>query len=151
LQTHAPATHSWPVAHATQAPPFLPHSAFVAGSTHVSPLQQPAAQSAALQFPTHSWLVQTLPALHAAHVAPPLPHTALLVPGWHTPDASQQPFGQLAASHRHAPATHSWPSGHAAQTAPFAPHWARVGGFTQLVPSQQPPAQFDSPQYAAHA
>jgi hypothetical protein len=49
LHTHAPLTHSWPDAHATQAPPFAPHSALVGGFTQAVPLQHPAAQSVVLQ------------------------------------------------------------------------------------------------------
>jgi hypothetical protein len=105
----------------------------------------------------HTAVVQTLfsqllPAgVHAAHAAPPAPQTALVSPGWQTPFASQQPVGQLAASHWHTPSTHDWSAGHAVQAAPSMPHWALVGGVTHVVPTQQPVAQSAALQYAVQA
>jgi hypothetical protein len=96
-------------------------------------------------------LTQLLPKLHATHSAPPSPHPVLFVPAWQTPVASQQPFGQLAASQTHAPSTHPCPDGHATQAAPFAPHAAVVGDVTQVAPLQQPFVQSPAPQYATHA
>jgi len=52
LQTHAPFTHACPAAHATQAPPALPHWAFVFPASQVVPLQQPVEQSADEQYAT---------------------------------------------------------------------------------------------------
>ena len=140
-QTHWPPAHSCPAAQATQAAPSAPQFEFVAGFTQVVPLQQPVVQYDGSQNATHAWLAHLLPPLHAAQAAPPVPQSALAVPGWQTPDASQQPFGQLVASHWHAPSTHSWPAGQVTHAAPFAPHSAFVAGFTQAVPLQQPVAQ----------
>jgi hypothetical protein len=53
-QTHAPLAHSCPVGHATQAAPLAPHSAFVAGFTHVGPSQQPLRQSPGSRYATHA-------------------------------------------------------------------------------------------------
>jgi hypothetical protein len=150
-QTQLPPTHSCPVAHAMQAAPPAPQSAFVAGFTQVVPLQQPVVQYVGSQYAAHAWLAHLLPPLHAAHAAPPVPQSALAVPGWQTPDASQQPCGQLVASHWHAPSTHSWPAGQATHAAPLAPHSASVAGFTQAVPLQHPDAQSVGPQYATQA
>jgi hypothetical protein len=129
--TQLPPTQCWPVPQAGPAPqeqlppsqpsamvelqveqpaPEVPHWARVGGATQVAPEQQPLAQ---LQ-PTHCWLVQVWPP-QDAQVAPPVPHWVLLVPVWQTPEASQQPVGQLVASQTQRPPEQRWP---VAQTAP---------------------------------
>ncbi len=49
---HTPLAHSCPVGQTTQAPPSAPQAAFVGGLMHDVPLQQPVAQSPALQYAT---------------------------------------------------------------------------------------------------
>jgi hypothetical protein len=80
-----------------------------------------------------------------------VPHAAIVVPGTHAPDELQQPFGQLAASHVHAPPRQISPRGHVTQAEPLAPHSEFVAGSTQVVPLQQPPEQSPGLQYATHA
>jgi hypothetical protein len=107
--THEPLLHSRPVAQAVHAPPFVPHSAFVGGFTQVVPLQQPVGHVAASQAASQVWLgrqVGLLPAVQTAQAPPPVPHALAADPG-SQPLASQQPFGQLVASHRHEPFLHS--------------------------------------------
>ncbi len=71
--THCPPLHSWPVAHALQLAPPLPHEPFdspVSGS-QVDPLQHPR------QVPPpqlHTPLTQLSPLPHELHAAPPVPH-----------------------------------------------------------------------------
>jgi hypothetical protein len=48
-QTHAEPAHSCPEAHATQAAPSVPQYWVVVPDSHAVPLQQPLAQSLALQ------------------------------------------------------------------------------------------------------
>jgi hypothetical protein len=96
-------------------------------------------------------LVHSLPALHATQAAPLSPQAALAVPGWQTPPASQQPLGQLAALHLHAPLTHAWPVAQATHAAPFTPQSAFVVPASQVVPLQQPGEQSVGSQYATHA
>jgi hypothetical protein len=91
-------------------------------------------------------LAHSLPAPQAAHAAPPSPHTVLLVPGWQTPFASQQPLGQLAASHKHEPLMHSCPPPHEMQMSPFTPQAPFASPRTQVVPLQQPFGQL----FASH-
>lgn len=86
---------------ALHAFPPVPHSDAVNEVTHVEPLQQPVAQLAALQ-PAHTWAVHVWPP-HEAHAAPFFPQTVFEEPAWHTPEASQQPEGQLVASQMHPP------------------------------------------------
>jgi hypothetical protein len=89
-----------------------------------------------------------------------VPHAAAWVPATHWP-AAQQPVGQLAALHTHAPLTHCWPAAQAApvpqlqlplvqlsavsasqavQFRPAEPHCAAVG-VVQVFPWQHPLAQ----------
>jgi hypothetical protein len=147
-QTHAPPTHSAPATQATQAAPPAPHAASVVPTTQSVAMQHPVGQSAGLQYATHVWSAHSLSPLHTAQAAPPLPHAALVVPAWQSPDASQQPFGQLLVSQWHAPLTHSCPAGHATHAAPFAPHSAFVMEVTQVVPAQHPVGQSAWLQYA---
>jgi hypothetical protein len=70
------------------------------------------------------------------HTAPPVPHVLSEVERhvlfW------QQPFGQLVASHTHAPLTHAWPAAHAAPVphtqAPLAQVSAVVPQATHAAP-----------------
>ena len=67
----------------------------------------------------HAPEVHVLPCAHAWHAAPPVPQAAGLSAVWHAPEASQQPFGQVAASQGvQAPATHEWLAGQAVPQAP---------------------------------
>jgi hypothetical protein len=81
---------------------------------------------------------------HVMQATPPVPHVALPLV-WQTPLLSQQPFGQLIASHWHAPPpdapAHSCQARHAVQAAPYAPHSPGSVPATQDVPLQQPVAQ----------
>jgi hypothetical protein len=54
--------------------------------------------------PTHAWLTQLI-APHDAQAAPPVPHSVCAVPALHCWLVSQQPLGQLVASHTQAPDT----------------------------------------------
>ena len=117
----------------------------------VSPLQHPVVQIVGSQAATHTWLLHSLPELHEVHTAPPLPQSLLAVPGWQWPDESQQPDGQLAALHTHAPPTHSCPAAHATQAPPAEPHSLLVFPASQIVPAQHPVAQLDGAQYGTQA
>ena len=114
--------------HLTHPAPPVPHAA-AEGVSHTRPLQQPVGQELALHThapPTHACpAVQAGPlpqehvpslhpsepvALHAVQLAPLTPHAAFegvvqVVP-W------QHPVGHDAASHTHAPPTHSCPAPH---------------------------------------
>ena len=95
-----------------------------------------------------------MPTAQASQAAPPVPQIALVVPGWQTPFASQQPAGQLFASHKQlpppGPATHSCPAGQALQAAPSAPHSVFEVPARQLTPLQQPVAHSAGLQKATH-
>ena len=72
---------------------------------------------------SHSW-----PEPHAAQLAPPVPHEPCdsEAYGSHVPVAPplQHPFGQVVASHLHAPIVLSQtPFEHEAHAAPPVPHW----------------------------
>jgi len=146
---------------ALQRAPPVPHWVVLVEVTQVAPLQQPDAQLAAVQ-PVQTWLVQ-LCAPHDAQLVPPVPHWVVLVPGWHTPEASQQPVGQLVASQVQLPLTQRWPAWHWAPDphaqAPLVQRSARALQVLQVeaeapqaaalwlaaarhwAPEQQPPGQ----------
>jgi hypothetical protein len=115
------------------------------------PTQHPVVQIVGSQAATQAWLLHSLPALHVVQSAPPVPQALLAVPSWQTPEASQQPVGQLVASHTQTPFTHSCPDAHATQAAPAAPHSAPVFPASQVVPLQQPVAQLAGAQYGMQA
>jgi hypothetical protein len=94
-QTHAPATHSWPVAHARHAAPPEPHAAFVVGFTQVAPSQQPVGQEFASQ--THALLTHSCPPAQKTHAAPPAPQNSLAFPGSQVVPL-QQPVAQSDGS-----------------------------------------------------
>jgi hypothetical protein len=130
LQTHAPATHCWPLAHAgpepqrhepppqlsavialqaTHAAPAVPH-ALVDGETQVEPVQQPPGHEVALQ-PAHAPPVQLWPGGHVWHALPPAPHEFVAVPGRQLlPE--QQPLAHEAGVHTQLPPTQAWPLTH---------------------------------------
>jgi hypothetical protein len=137
-QTHAPSTHSCPQLHTTQALPFEPHRPFQIGVMHSVPSQQPVGQFVASQYGVQTWFVHAVFSSQVKQYPPPAPHAALSVPGWHVRDASQQPSGQLVASHWQKPLTHSCPVAHATHAAPAKPHCAFDIAVTHVVPSQQP-------------
>jgi len=142
---HTPQTPSLQVAlpvQAVHAPPSCPHAAFESPSTHAFPLQQPAAQVAAVQMhwpPTHSVVrshawprfphEQTPPRQLSArvgeqvvHVRPPVPQSLALGLVMHCAP-EQQPLGQVAAEQpTQAPASHAWLAPQAAHAAPPVPH-----------------------------
>lgn len=129
---------------------------------HVPLLQHPPAQVVVSQ-PAHCRLaVQPAPE-HCWQLIPAVPHWPALSPGWQTPLASQQPVGQLVASHTHAPLT-QWspapqaavpPQRHAPSRQLFActgsqvPHASPAAAqvetekATQVSPRQQPFRQLD--------
>ena len=93
MHTHAPLTHVCPVAQATQASPPVPQAPADVPASHVVPLQQPVAQSAALQYAAHAPLTHSVPAAQATHAAPSLPHALLALPASHVVPL-QQPVAQ---------------------------------------------------------
>lgn len=122
---------------ALHAAPPVPHRAAVAGFTQVAPLQQPAAQLAALQ-PLHACAVQ-VPAPQDAHAAPFFPHSVAAVPALHWPVASQQPVAQLVASHTQTPPEQRWPTAHTAPVphahAPAVQRSDRVSHAVHIAPA----------------
>jgi hypothetical protein len=179
-QAHAPfEQRSARASHAPHAAPPPPQLAVLCapGATQVFPLQHPEGHELALQTQVppeqvcpaahavpapqrHVPLVQVfVPPEHGAQAAPPVPHAAALCPPplRHMP-ALQHPFGQLVASHTHAPPTHRWPAAHAApapqrqappaqrsavtphaaHACPELPHCAAVVALTHVPPLQQP-------------
>lgn len=180
-QRHAPVEQlsAFVVSHATHEAPAVPHAVTVS-VLQLAPVQQPFGQLAALQ--TQAPLEQRWPTPHEL----PLPHAhwpaAVQVSvafGSQVPQAApagahavaeravqtlpeQQPVGQLAALHTHAPFEHSWPAAHAApvphahapellqrslravsQAAHAAPPAPQVGnaGVVHAAPWQHPPGQ----------
>src|SRR5438045_3068111 len=63
---------------------------------------------------------------------PPVPQMVVVLPGWQTPLASQQPFGQLVASHLQPLFVQRWPFEQVAQL---------FGGLTLSQQVQAPLAQ----------
>jgi hypothetical protein len=117
----------------------------------------------------HAPDVQVSPLAHALHAPPFLPQAAVEVPVWQVPAASQQPVGQLTASHTHAPPTqclppvqgvfppqrHAPPAEHVSapipqlvHDEPLAPHVA-VDAVWQLPFASQQPLQVAGPQLHA--
>ena len=179
LQTQALLTHAWPTPHAaplpqrqapfthalavralqaTHAAPRVPHDCSD-GMAQVLPLQQPVGQVMALHVEQMRLTHAPLPA-QTAQAAPPVPQAPLAVPGWQTLLA-QQPIGQEAALHTHAPLTHACPARQAApfpqrqtpavqrpfsalqaaQAAPPVPQAIAVLPAWQVLPAQQPIGQ----------
>jgi hypothetical protein len=158
----APATHTWPVAHAgplphAHTPLVLQESAFVVShaaqdpkatpqwltemGSHVLPLQQPVEHVERQLW--HVLFAQVLPlARHDVQAAPLTPHAAFWLPGWQTPLLSQQPPGQLEALQTHAPPTHARPAPQATPVphlhAPPAHESALVGSHTLHDPPPVP-------------
>ena len=106
--------------------------------------QQPLAQLPALQ-PVQALAVQVCGLGQLEHAPPPVPQAPAWSPGWHTLPA-QQPVGQLAALHTHAPPTQRCPAPQAAE----APHWqappAQLSAEAALQAAQVAPAR---PHWAA--
>jgi hypothetical protein len=138
-------------------PPFSPHCAGVAGSTHVLPAQHPTGQLVALQLAGHTPALH-VPDVHATHAAPPVPHSDVVLPGSQMLPL-QQPLPHEAALHTQLPEMHSWPLAqgdplpHAqtppavhvsdvmpqlAQVLPPVPHCPGDVGSTHVEPLQQP-------------
>jgi hypothetical protein len=144
VAVQTPLTHESPPGQATQVEPLAPHWAFVAGVTHVPPLQQPLGQEVPSHGGgTHAPLVQTFPPVQAMQVAPLSPH-AVLVGGDTQLPLLQQPVGQDAAVQVGAvqtPLVQTLTPVQAAQVPPAVPHWLLVGGETQVLPAQQPLGQ----------
>ena len=92
--------------------PEAPQFASVGGETQAVPRQQPAGQVAPSH--THCPPTQCSPPVQAG----PVPH-------------AQPPATQALAANESQPL----------QEPPLVPHWASVGDETQVVPTQQPPAQ----------
>jgi hypothetical protein len=178
LQTQAPPMHACPGAHAgfaphvqapfvqpfaseglqaVHAPPLLPQVA-TDGTSHVFPEQHPVAHVCAQ--PSQALFTHCVPPAQATQVAPPKPHAVATLPGWQAP-FWQQPDGQLAASHTHAPPTQASPAEHGGfppqahaapmhalevvvlqttHTVPPVPQVASDGGL-HVAPLQQPLGQ----------
>jgi hypothetical protein len=158
-----------------QAPPPVPQLALL-GALHVVPVQQPVEHEVASH--THAPPTQRWPTPHAApapHWQPPaaqlsarvvsqvaqpppaVPH-AVVDGVWQTLPL-QQPLGQLAALHTHAPPTHACPApqgapvphahapavqrsdvvaSHAPHAPPAGPHAVALVVATHVLPWQQP-------------
>jgi hypothetical protein len=71
-QTHDPPTHSFPVAHAAHAAPFVPQWALLDVSQPPAS-QHPSKQDEAVH--THVPLLQAKPVAQPEQVAPPVPHS----------------------------------------------------------------------------
>lgn len=170
-----------------QAPPPAPQALLVLPGWQVVPAQHPDGHDAALQTHAPPW--QTWPAAHAPppphRHAPPVQLSAVrpqsaqappIVPhwlkvAWHW-SRSQQPLGQLVASHRQTPAWQRWPTpqlapaphahcppaeqlsarvtSHATQSAPGSAQ-VPVPAATHVVPEQQPDGQLAALQTHAPA
>jgi hypothetical protein len=157
LVTHAWLVHDSVVLQTLQRAPPEPQAA-IAVPGWQAPLtsQQPMGQVAALQLPArHAWPVHTCPGWQATHEAPPVPHAVTRLPGWQTPEASQQPVPQVAALHgalTQVRLEQTWVVPQATQVAPPPPpqaplvvpawHWpaASQQPFGQLTASQAAPA-----------
>jgi hypothetical protein len=68
------------------------------------PLQQPDAQKAGVHGVSHVLLMHCWEFEQTAQAWPPVPQSVAAVPGWHVPEASQQPYGheeelQVPVSH----------------------------------------------------
>jgi hypothetical protein len=187
LHTQAPPTQARPAPQAAfvphlQAPPTQVSAEVALQVVHAAPAvpqvasalawqtplrQQPLAQFDALQ-PVQALEVQVCGLGQLEHAPPPVPHAAVWSPVWQTLPA-QQPVGQLAALHTHAPPTQRWPApqaaevphwqeplvqlsaeaaSHEAQAAPAMPHCAAVG-LTHWSPLQQPLRQLVASQMQA--
>jgi hypothetical protein len=87
--------------------PALPHVLFdsEAVGTHTPDAQQPLHD---VPLQPHAPAMHAWPAAHEPHAMPPMPHcvSACEAKGTHTLPL-QQPDGHEAASHTHAPPTHS--------------------------------------------
>jgi hypothetical protein len=75
------------------------------------------------------------------HALPPVPQSPRAVPAWQTPEASQQPVGQLVELHTQLPPTQVFPARQVTQAAPSVPHMAFVRPGSHVVPLQQPVEQ----------
>jgi hypothetical protein len=178
---HTPPLHTSPPQPAHAAPPD-PHWLAVLPASQVPPMptvvQQPAQD---VESQTHwpeeqrwplaqgglvphmHWpeaLHVSVAPVHDEHEPPPVPHVAAELVWQVFP--SQQPLGQLVASHAHDPLVHSWPLAHSpplpqahvpideqpfarvpshfTHAFPPAPQFVNVG-ISHVVPLQQPPAQ----------
>jgi hypothetical protein len=187
LHTQAPPTHARPAPQAAfpphlQAPPTQLSAEVALQVVQAAPAvpqvasaldwqmplrQQPLAQFEALH-PVQALEVQVCGLGQLEHAPPPVPQVAVWSPVWHTLPA-QQPVGQLAALHTHAPPTQRCPAPHAAEVphwqaplvqlsaeaalheehvAPAMPHWAAVG-LTHWSPLQHPLRQLVASQMHA--
>ncbi len=126
--THVPlALHAWPVAHAAQLAPAVPHEeldsdAYGSQVPVLPPLQHPLGHVAASHLQEPFVVSQRLFA-QAVQAAPPVPHSELDSDayGVHVLPL-QQPLGHEAASQTHVPlALHAWPVAQAPQEAPPVP------------------------------
>jgi len=107
-----------------------------------APVSENVTSQTIVQTQVEFWHCRPVPQL--THAFPPSPHAELAVPGWQAPVPSQQPLGQEAALHTHAPSSHSCPAAHATHAAPAGPHVALfelLGGFTHVEPLQHPSGQ----------
>jgi hypothetical protein len=93
--THAPAEHTVPAPHLTQATPPVPQALLAVPGWQVFPSQQPFGQLPAL----HCWQVpftHVVPFGQFTQATPPVPQALLAVPGWQV-FLSQQPLLQTVA------------------------------------------------------
>jgi len=139
---HTPAEQTFPLAHAEQVLPDLPHwDADCADcATQVLPLQQPDGQVVALHGVVQAPALQDWPEPHVVQAAPPLPQVEADCADCATQVLPlQQPDGQVVALQVvpppppvpppvpdwvHAPAVHTCPDAQPLHAAPPVPHWA---------------------------
>jgi hypothetical protein len=161
-----------PGGHARQALPPLPHEVvLVPDSQTPAPLQHPRGQVAALQGRVRQMPPEQMSSGgQSVHALPPVPQAVGLRPGSQKPRGSQQPLGQVAASHAgplHFPAEQVSLGGQGRHAAPPVPHsvvlvpgWQfpalsqhPVGQLDalQVVPWHEPPAQVSPPGQGAQA
>jgi hypothetical protein len=97
-QEHAPAAHVWPVAHAPQPLPWLPHVELLCAdcATHTLPWQQPLGHDAGSHV--HAPETHSCPGAHAPQAAPPIPHCVVVGAVTHVSPA-QQPVGHELGVH----------------------------------------------------
>ncbi len=127
LQTHAPATHSWPLAHAAPVPhvqtPFVHESALMPQAMHAPPPVPQVEAEGVLQFGPEQHPLGHVVALHPHapamhfcimgqvwHAAPALPQFVSELPGRQL-FPEQQPLHEVL-SHRHTPIEQCCPLEH---------------------------------------
>ena len=116
--------HSWPVPHAAQLAPAVPHE-MVDSDAHATHVPVESQQPCGHELASHTQLpvvLHSCPVGQALHATPPVPHDVADSPesGSHTP-LLQQP-AHAPPPHVHMPALHAPPVEHMPQATPPVPH-----------------------------